>query len=258
MHTLPVPSTSRKCSLKDISSDKHLESRVSNCESNSSLDSIYGDSSSSSDDHNVSSFVSSFFHQKKTWLLSLLETRSTGIVPHRNLKIMTFQLLPLPFLSSKVLRRPRQHLTLSRLLSHIKKNHMSLLNLSIPIVIQKIHFHLCQFLKFVSQAMGSNNCATFFGAPFVRTKVWCGLSFIHLSLVTMRQKARWRVWHRSIGDLVLLWRVANNFTVTTCSIETTLIRLVQVVSGDISIYEECCYCDFPVFSYALHSHFLLE
>ena len=63
---------------------------------------------------------------------------------HCHLKIMTFKLPPLTFLSLKVPRRSRQHLILSMFPSHMKKKSTSFLILNLLIVIQKIHFHLCQ------------------------------------------------------------------------------------------------------------------
>ena len=77
--TRTFPLTSIKCSLKDVSSDNKLESKVPNSsnlnsdhpslestheKSNSFLDSIHRDSSSYSDDHSISSFTSSSFNQK--------------------------------------------------------------------------------------------------------------------------------------------------------------------------------------------------
>ena len=64
MDIWPIPSPSRKWSLKEILSCNKLEYRVSTSESNSFLYLIYMDSSSSSDDHSISSFVPSSLSSK--------------------------------------------------------------------------------------------------------------------------------------------------------------------------------------------------
>ena len=94
MDTLPIPPASIKCSLKEVLSDNKIDSNFKNSsnlnsdspslalthgESNYSLDSIHGDYFSSSDNHNISSLVSSSFSSKDD-----LTSYSTSDKVHRD------------------------------------------------------------------------------------------------------------------------------------------------------------------------------